>query len=142
MDRDTEDRIKTAGLRRTRDRVRTLDHLLAADRPLAHGDLETALSRIDRVTLYRVLEALEAAGHLHRILGADGVWRYRAHRETGARCPGGHPHFLCLECGRMACLTDQPLPRVDVPPGTVVRRKQLVASGLCPACAATPDRED
>jgi len=137
-----EERIAVAGLRRTRDRGRVLALLLDASRPLTHQELSRRLPDMDRVTLYRVLDALEGGGLLHRIQGAEGVWRYRAHAEETVGCPGGHPHFLCLRCGRMTCLTDQALPRVEVPEGAVVRNKQLVASGLCAACAATPDDED
>ncbi|HTX73064.1 MAG TPA: hypothetical protein VMC79_09590 [Rectinemataceae bacterium] len=50
-------------------------------------------------------------------------------------CPGGHPHFLCTNCGIMSCLLDQEMPRVRVPEGSLVRGKQLLVYGLCAACA-------
>ena len=138
---EIEDRIAGAGLRRTRDRVQVQALLLEASRPLTHQELSRRLPDMDRVTLYRVLDALEGGGLVHRIQGMDGSWRYRTHGEETAGCPGGHPHFLCLRCGRMFCLTDQALPRVEVPEGAVVQKKQFVATGFCTACAATPDDE-
>ncbi len=139
---EIEERIVAAGLRRTRDRVQVLAFLLNASRPFTHQELSRRLSDMDRVTLYRVLDALESGGLVHRIQGTDGSWRYRAHGEETAGCPGGHPHFLCLRCGRMTCLMDQSLPWVEVPEGAKVEDKQFVVSGLCPECAAATDDED
>ena len=67
--------------------------------------------------------------------GIDGVWRFCAHGEGADGCPGDHPHFLCLECGRMFCLADQKMPRVKVPAGVEVEGKQFVVYGRCAECA-------
>jgi len=127
-----------AGLRRTKAREAVLSLLRQAERPLAHHEIaarpETA--RLDRVTLYRTLGALQRARLVHRVQGVDGVWRFRAHASERVECPGNHPHFLCLSCGAMSCLDGQALPWVSVPEGTEVRGKQLVVYGRCRGCAA------
>jgi Fur family ferric uptake transcriptional regulator/Fur family zinc uptake transcriptional regulator len=51
-------------------------------------------------------------------------------------CPGNHPHFLCRVCGRMSCLSEQTLPRVEVPEGAEVEGKQLLVFGVCAECRA------
>jgi Fur family ferric uptake transcriptional regulator/Fur family zinc uptake transcriptional regulator len=89
----------------------------------------------DRVTLYRVLEALRGAGIVHQVQGLDGVWRFCAHDPDRPGCPGDHPHFLCLACGRMICLVGQSLQRVDVPGGCSVEGKQCVVYGRCADCS-------
>jgi Fur family ferric uptake transcriptional regulator/Fur family zinc uptake transcriptional regulator len=89
----------------------------------------------DRVTLYRTLSAFSDAHIVHEIQGTDGVARFCLHEASREGCLGNHPHFLCRRCGRMSCLTEQPLPYVEVPAGTLVEGKQLLIFGLCPRCA-------
>ncbi len=127
-----------AGLRRTGARELILRSLLRAGRPLAHAEIvrRRGLGALDRVTLYRTLTALQAAGLVHRVQDQEGVWRFCAHVRRTGECPGNHAHFHCTRCGRMSCLPDQSLPRVSVPEGASVTGKQLVVYGLCPACAA------
>lgn len=114
-----------------------LSVLGALDRPLSHGELlaRPELEGLDDVTLYRTLSSLAGARLVHRIVGLDGVWRYGAQPRGQAGCPGNHAHFLCTACGAMACLADQPLPRVDAPEGAEVEGRQLLAFGRCAACA-------
>ncbi len=89
----------------------------------------------DRVTIYRTLYTLAEGGLVHQVQGLDGAWRFCAHPPAKHGCPGNHPHFLCRECGSMRCLTEQRLPRVEVPADVEVKGKQLVVYGLCKACA-------
>jgi Fur family ferric uptake transcriptional regulator len=135
--------LQVAGLRRTKAREAVLSLLCMAERPLAHHEIAVRpeAGRLDRVTLYRTLTALQRAGLVHRIQGVDGVWRFRANATDRVQCPGNHPHFLCLHCGEMSCLDAQRLPWVSVPEGTEVKGKQLVVYGRCGKCAAK-EREE
>ena len=134
--------LEEVGLRPTEIRLDVLRLLFNEGRPLSHGEVQERLKEgTDRVTLYRTLSSLERVGLVHRVLGIDGAWRFCAHRPDHPGCPGNHPHFLCLDCGLMVCLPDQPLPRVDVPPGYFVAGKQLVVYGRCPACEAKASKE-
>ena len=102
---DIEKTLKNAGLRTTRQRRIILELLLACGSPLSHAEILSKIEEhLDRVTLYRTLETLRKAGIVHQVQGIDGVWRFCAHGEGADGCPGDHPHFLCLECGRMFCL--------------------------------------
>ena len=131
--------LSSHGLRRTAAREAVLTLLLERGEPLSHADIRRAVGRsADRVTLYRTLEALHRARLVHQVLGEDGVWRYCSHDPAEPGCPGNHPHFLCLRCGRMVCLKDQPLPRVRVPARFEVKSKQLVLFGRCSACRRAP----
>ena len=91
---------------------------------------------MDAITLYRTLAALEEVRLVHRVFGVDGVWRTCAQPE-GQGCPGNHAHFLCSSCGQMACLLDQPMPRVEAPEGSTIAFRHFVAVGRCAACART-----
>ncbi len=93
------------------------------------------MGELDRVTLYRTLTTLQKAGLVHRVQGREGVWHFCAHMPRADRCPDNHPHFLCVQCGQMRCLTDQSIPYIAIDEGERVTGKQLVASGLCSVCA-------
>jgi Fur family ferric uptake transcriptional regulator/Fur family zinc uptake transcriptional regulator len=135
--------LETSGLRPTEIRKEVLTILYDKEEPLTHGEIRhLARQELDRVTLYRTLDSMTEKGLVHRVQGVDGTWRYCAHPLRKPGCPGDHPHFLCLECGRMICLEDQALPFVKVPEGFQVDGKQLVVYGLCPDCRKhkSPDR--
>lgn len=136
FDRRAEDLIDGAGIRLTKSRAQVLSAILAAGRSLSHPELAGLLPELDRVTVFRSLKALKASGLLHGIQGLDGILRYVANPVGRKGCPGRHPHFLCLECGAMSCLSDQKLPHVRVPDGAEVAGKQYLVYGLCPLCGA------
>lgn len=130
--------LRAAGLRRTDAREAVLIALEQIGAPVTHHELAAHLERFDPVTLYRTLATLERVGLVHRARGLDGTWRYCPQPREPDGCPGNHVHFLCERCGVMACLTDQSLPRVDVPPGFRVTTRQFVASGVCARCEEAP----
>lgn len=128
--------LSRAGLRVTRQRKLVLALLLEKGSPLSHGEISAALAEpLDKVTIYRTLQALKGASIVHQVQGLDGTWRFCAHNAEAEGCPGGHPHFLCLCCGRMLCLCEQSLPHIKVPPGVEVEGKQMVVYGRCAGCA-------
>ena len=134
---DNKKILSDAGLRTTRQRELVLDLLFRRGEPLSHGEILMGIEEhLDRVTLYRTLETLKKAGIVHQVQGIDGVWRFCAHEQGAEGCPGDHAHFLCTSCGAMICLTDQKMPRVEVPEGVQVEGKQMVVYGLCPECLA------
>jgi len=137
VEKTASELLAAAGLRRTRARESLLALLYESDRPLSHQEIaeKPGGAEFDRVTLYRTMATLEQAGLIHRVQGVDGFWRFSGHSLEAPGCPGDHPHFLCLDCGRMTCLKDQSLPWVSVPHESQVYGKQLVVYGRCPACS-------
>lgn len=128
--------LRSAGLRRTPARLAVLAAIDALRVPVSHADLAAAVDGLDEITLYRTLHTLGEAGLVHRVFGTDGVWRYCAQPQDRPGCPGNHPHFLCTQCRKMACLTDQALPRVRVPEGAEVTGRHFVVTGRCVPCVA------
>lgn len=126
--------LKSAKLKVTPPRITVLGFLLEAGRPMSHTEIHEQAPEMDRVTLYRTLTAFVEANLAHQVQGLDGMWRFCAHRRGESGRPGNHPHFLCAVCGRMTCLLDQAMPRVEVPEGCNVNGKQLVAYGTCADC--------
>ena len=131
--------LREQGMKVTSLRLQVLELFLEKQEPMSHAAIFEHLIALghkpDRVTLYRVLSAFSDAQIVHEIHGTDGTARFCLHKPSLDRCPGNHPHFLCRECGGTLCLHEQPLPRVEVPDGTIIEGKQLLIFGLCPQCA-------
>jgi len=134
---DAAQLLLEAGVRATHVRLAVLRSLIRLGHPTSQPDLARLpqLEACDRVTLYRTLNLLRSSGLVHTVQGIDGAWRFCAHELDVAGCPGDHPHFLCLSCGRMLCLVGQKLPHIEVPADVQVQGKQLVVYGRCGACA-------
>jgi len=132
---DSGTKLEDAGLRATEVRRRVLSVLLGAGGSLSHRELAALLPELDRISIYRNLKLLKKADLVHGVQGIDGVLRYIVNPDGADGCPGSHAHFLCVDCGRMSCLLDQALPRIEAPRGAIVRGKQLLVYGVCPSCA-------
>lgn len=131
--------IKATGARLTRPRSRVLMFLLEQARPLTHHEIHEQLpgAAIDTVTLYRVLEWLTGHGMIHRIAGADQVWRFSG--STGAKAgrqDHDHAHFQCTQCDSVTCFNDMPLPkRQKMPDGFTSEEVEFLIKGVCPGCS-------
>ncbi|MES2740028.1 MAG: transcriptional repressor [Pseudomonadota bacterium] len=127
--------IRTTRARVTVARVKVLDFLLAQERSLTHHEIQTRLAGdagIDSVTLYRVLEWLIDNDLVHRIAGADQVWRFSA---GGGHRSHQHAHFQCTKCDTLTCFTEVKLPReLTLPEGFRSQQMDFLIKGLCPRC--------
>lgn len=133
---DISEILSNAGLRVTQQRKTVLALLLKKGSPMSHGEISAELMEpLDKVTLYRILQTLKETAIVHQVQGLDGAWRFCAHDAESEGCPGNHPHFLCVLCGKMTCLPSQPLQWIEVPDGIAVEGKQMVVYGRCVDCA-------
>ncbi len=100
------ERLRSAGLRCTAARLWVMQQLVDATRPLSHAQVAEALQPrgFDRATIYRNLIELTEAGIVARIELGDHVWRFELRRTAGNHA-GEHPHFVCIDCGDVACLS-------------------------------------
>ncbi|MDN5880924.1 MAG: transcriptional repressor [Nitrosospira sp.] len=131
-----EEMVRRTGDRATSGRVRVLALLLAEQRAITHHEIEERLSggrRLDRVTLYRVLEWLSEKCLVHRVVNDDRVWRFRANAHSDTH---QHAHFKCTRCTTVICL-DDPQAAYDgpLPAGYRLQEIELTVKGLCAACA-------
>ena len=61
--------------------------------------------QINKTTIYRVLDKLEDDGVLHSFLDKNGSKCYAMCRDCSKHHhQDRHPHFQCIECGKMDCL--------------------------------------
>lgn len=126
-----------AGLKVTPHRLAVLELLGRGDGPLSAGQVHARLSPghpLDRVTVYRTLEALCEKGLARRLRTGGRTCFYHL------ACPEHppHPHFYCTMCGELSCLS-QGAVKVDLSrlggsfPGRV-SVLNLSLEGVCPAC--------
>lgn len=130
--------IRATGARVTRQRVTVLEFLMGQEKSLTHHDIQALLSdeALDSVTLYRVLEWLTENELVHRIAGADQVWRFSASSSAGSgQQDHDHAHFQCTNCDSVTCFNDMPLPkRKKMPDGFTSQEVEFLIKGICPRC--------
>lgn len=134
---------REAGLRSTSCRVAVLQHLAESPSPTSHAELAEVLvpAGYDKSTVYRCLVELAEAGVISRLDLGDHVWRFEI-RTGGQPAPDDHasaehPHFMCLDCGKVTCLPD-----FDVRISPAKGRKtsslgditEVLLKGHCAAC--------
>jgi Fur family ferric uptake transcriptional regulator len=128
--------IEEIGERPTAARNRVLAALLAAHAARTHHEIEAALGegKVDRVTLYRVLDWLVSRGLAHRVTSEDRVWRFLA-SENGTD-DHRHAHFQCTRCDKVVCLEDVPVQaNLAMPKGYRMQEAELTVKGVCDRCA-------
>jgi Fur family ferric uptake transcriptional regulator len=136
LHKQAEEMIRSRGERSTSGRVYILAALLAERRALTHHEIEERVGRtqrLDRVTLYRVLEWLNEKRFVHRVVSADRIWRFRSNLHTH---PYPHAHFECTRCTAVICLEDMKA-EYDrpLPVGYRSQEVDLRVKGLCAECS-------
>lgn len=129
-----ENILRKANLRKTRQRVDILAVLLGAEGPLNQAQIAERLGEKgpNKVTIYRVLESLMAAGVVHEafVQGRSAYFEL-GHNCTEEQC---HPHFTCTQCRETHCMKDVELPMAKSAKGFVITHQQVQLEGLCPRC--------
>ena len=135
---ESRDWLRSAGLRCTSCRLAVLQHVATASTPLSHADVAEALvpDGFDKSTIYRCLVELADCGFFTRLDLGDHAFRYEM-RERADRNGAEHPHFMCLDCGKVSCLPDVKVRiasrkgRRAVAPGSVT---EILLKGHCAEC--------
>ena len=90
--------------------------------------------KMNKTTVYRILNRLEDSGVLHSFVDKDGLKRYAKgdQRETSSELSKVHPHFLCEDCGISSCL---PI-KVSIPPipNFKINSSEHLYIGQCKDC--------
>ena len=123
-------------LSKTPHRISVLGLLIQARQALsasAIADMLKGHRGINKVTVYRMLNTFKDAGIVREIATEGGIKHY----EMACIHNPVHPHFYCLQCGAMACLTEVSAPQVgkwlsDRP--FKVQNITINLSGVCAQC--------
>ena len=135
---DYEGLLNGADLEATDNRLRILEVIGSNSYPLSAADIFKTLerhSRINRLTVYRILDLLVASGLVDRISTGGRAFYYGMAPNANHQ---PHPHFYCTRCGRMDCLTPDSL-HVDTGglwktfPGRI-DKVEVRVDGICQHC--------
>ena len=128
--------LKQAGLRSTKPRIAVLQILAEATQPLSHSEVLTALGETDwdPATIYRSLIKLRDADLAPVVSRVEGINRYTIalNKDQDHK----HPHFVCHDCGRVACLPVTLTEGLGVDDGWMasIRSAMIQINGECPDC--------
>ena len=128
--------LRGAGLRCTAARVAVVQELRKAASPRSHAEIAEELvpQGFDKATVFRNLVDLAEAGLVVRSELGDHVWRFEL-RSSGDPQEGGHPHFVCVECGGVTCLTDVEFNEATKRRASKVGRvTEILLKGHCREC--------
>ncbi len=133
-DEDLRALLVGRGMRVTEQRMVILRELAKLRLPTSHPELTQRLAGtgLDRATVYRNLLSMTEAGLLVKTQLGDNVWRFELPQSKTPE-HGAHPHFVCNDCGTVACL----------PSGSVSLRGEAARNqvaevqlrGRCTGCA-------
>ena len=132
--------LKEQHLRATGPRLAVILVLAAAKTPLSYGEVRERLGETDwdPATIYRNLVKLKEAGLAPVVSRAEGIDRYALAISGDGERDHHHPHFLCDDCGRIACLPgDWTMSIAEGDPWSrSIRKASVQLSGNCPECLA------
>jgi Fur family ferric uptake transcriptional regulator len=99
--------LRGAKLRGTAARIAVMQCLAREQFPLTHAEVTERLSEFgfDQSTIYRCLTELADAGLLARLDLGYSVRRFELLHDEHSGI-SEHPHFLCVDCGKIQCLAD------------------------------------
>lgn len=121
--------------RNTKTKEMVMNVLNDSTSALCHEDIEKNLSgKMDRVTIYRILQGFCNDGKVHKILGDNGKTYYALCNCCSAgNHQDNHIHFRCIGCETISCLNETVVPPV-LPKGYRVSGFSFLISGYCPNC--------
>jgi len=90
--------------------------------------------KMNKTTVYRILERLDEAGLLHSFIDKDGLrWYAKCNDCSIGHHIDAHPHFQCNDCGKIECLTfEVTIPKLH---NHRIDSAKLLLVGQCENCA-------
>jgi Fe2+ or Zn2+ uptake regulation protein len=121
--------------RNTRTKQMIISVFNDASSALCHEDIEQKLTdKIDRVTIYRILNAFCDEGRVHKIVADNGKTYFAlCHHCSDHGHNDNHPHFKCLSCGEITCI-DKTVEVPALPDDYSFSSLLFTVLGHCPNC--------
>jgi Fur family ferric uptake transcriptional regulator len=118
-----EELIKDKNIKLTTARVKLLEILKEADRPLCYEEIKNDIS-MDKATFYRNISKFEEEGILNAFESNDKKRYFEVKLKP-------HAHFVCVECNSVECIKD-----VDIAlPGYEINN--VIINGKCQNCSVS-----
>ena len=133
--KEIDKKLLTRNIKPTAMRELVLDILTVQTAAISLSDLEQNFHKSDKVTLYRTLKTFEEKKLIHSIDDGTGAVKYALCKETCQCHPEElHVHFYCLKCQHTFCLTDIPIPSINLPVNFSIENINMVVKGVCSNC--------
>jgi len=133
----TEELLRKYSLSKTGIREEILNVFLSCSFPLSMNDLKEKMSlECDRVTLYRNLRKFTQKGILHEVYldKQDSKYVLPENIVNPKKVYSEHPHFRCVNCEMVKCLTDKEIVHICLPEGFKKLEANYVIYGFCDVC--------
>ena len=118
-----EELIKDKNIKLTTARIKLLEILKEANRPLCYEEIKKDIS-MDKATFYRNISKFEEEGILNAFESNDKKRYFELKLKP-------HAHFVCVECNRVECIKD-----IDISlPGYEINN--VIINGKCQDCLAS-----
>ncbi len=135
MAADWSNELRTKNLKATPNRVVVLETIAGNNAAMAYSKIQSDLSQLDRVTLYRTLNSLVDNGLIHKVLVEENEAFYAT---CSSNCSSEehhhqHVHFRCTNCKEVTCVSSQPINQLEIP-GYLVQNFEIQATGVCNLC--------
>ena len=132
---DCKKELRGASLKVTPARLGVLAALEQAQTPLDVSEIITYLEnkgiKADKVTVFRIINALTDKGLTKQIQFNEGKFRYEHSRKAD------HHHFVCERCGKIEDVSNCNIDEVEKDiqkKGLLIKRHSLEFFGLCKDC--------
>jgi Fur family ferric uptake transcriptional regulator len=133
--KENETKLENRNIKPTAMRELVLRVLSEQTTAISLADLEQAFEKADKVTLYRTIKTFEEKKLIHSIDDGSVSVKYALCRETCQCHPEDlHVHFLCTKCKQTFCLTDIPVPSINLPVDFSLENINMVVKGICANC--------
>ena len=135
MDEKLEKRLLTRNIKSTPMRVLVLQYLIQQNNAVSLQAIENAFRLADKSTLYRTLKTFEKNKLVHTIDDGSKKLKYALCLES-CECEAidQHYHFHCTMCQNTFCLTNQNVPKIELPKNFKMNQANLVIKGFCANC--------
>jgi Fur family ferric uptake transcriptional regulator len=135
MKKEIDNKLNLKNIKPTAMRELVLDILTEQKMAISLSDLEQKFHKSDRVTLYRTLKTFEENKLIHSIDDGTGAVKYALCKESCQCHPEDlHVHFFCLKCQHTFCLSDIPIPSINLPVNFSIKTVNMVVKGVCANC--------
>ncbi len=117
-------------------RILVMNYFQKSSNASSLRQLEEHFEKSDMTTLYRTLKTFVEHNILHTIDDGSGIMKYARCIEGCVCAPDDlHYHFHCLSCKETICLTEQRIPKVQLPENFTMSEANMVVKGNCSNCS-------
>lgn len=130
------DILKQHDIKKTPGRIAILKSLQNSQFPLSEIEMKEQMEEMyDRITFYRNMLTLTAAGIVHKIVVDNTTVKYGLNNcEHGHHHQNRHAHFYCELCHSVVCLKTVVIPDYDLPAGYECNDSDIIIKGVCKKC--------